>query len=82
MKSFTLLTMLLSTVAIAEEKAATIQVADNNYQWSIIVDNCPIDKSKKAIILSRPTLPKDKVLVRQGKKTFRCDVKEINIVVA
>ena len=82
MKMFILLAMLVPAVAIAQENKATIEVADNKYQWSISVDNCPIDKSKKAIILERPTLPKSKVVIRQGKKTFRCNVKEINVTVA
>ena len=82
MKMFILLTMLIPTVAMAQEDKATIEVADNKYQWSISVDNCPIDKTKKVTILERPTLPKSKVLIRQGKKTFRCNVKEINVTVA
>lgn len=82
MKMFILLTMLVPAFALAQEDKATIEVADNKYQWSISVDNCPIDKTKKVTILERPTLPKSKVLVRQGKKTFRCNVKEINVTVA
>lgn len=80
MKYFTLLIMLLlPTLAMADER--TIYVAENNYNWSFKVENCPIDPNKKATILRKPSLPKDKVVVRQAGKTFRCDIKEIKIII-
>ena len=82
MKMFILLAMLVPAFALAQEDKATIEVADNKYQWSISVYNCTIDKTKEVTILKRPTLPRSKVLVRQGKKTFLCNVKEINVIVA
>jgi len=80
MKYFTLLTMLLlPTLAMAEER--TILVADNNYHWSFKVENCPIDPNKRTTVIKKPSLPKDKVVIRQDGKTYRCEIKEITIVV-
>ena len=73
----TLLIMLLPAVAFAQEK--TILVAENKYQWSIKVENCPINPEKPATILRKKPLPSQKVYVSQDGKVYRCDVKQIKV---
>jgi len=59
----------------------TVHIQDKNMTWNITVANCDIDTSKEVVVVKR-SLPSQKVVIRQGGKVQRCDVKRINVLIA
>lgn len=72
--------LLLITSNFAYANQTTIAILDKSYQWEIQVENCSLDPEKKAVVLSKPKIPYEKIMIKQDKKLHRCDVKRVEII--
>lgn len=82
MRNILLAVMLFITPLCATaQETVVVKVDDRQYQWQIKVTDCNINPDEPVNILRKSSLPNEKIVVRQKGKTFRCQVKEIKVLV-
>ena len=80
MKYLASLLLLLPALAFGQE-LMTVKVIDDNHRWSIQVENCNINPNEEVKVIKR-SWPAEKILLRQGGRVFRCDVKRIEVLIS
>ena len=72
-----------SIAAWADQPVSVVLVENDNYTWTIYLESCDINPALPVkVITKQRQFPTDKIIISQGNKKMRCDVKRINVVIA